>query len=54
MVELDPAGRALPGRGFKDAGTQGGRPPWEIDHMIAGRNLFQIKVKETDGLRLKQ
>ncbi|MEA4934865.1 MAG: DUF1934 domain-containing protein [Lawsonibacter sp.] len=26
----------------------------EIDHMIAGRNLFQIKVKETDGLRLKQ
>lgn len=26
----------------------------EIDHMIAGRNLFQIKVKEAEGLRLKQ
>ena len=26
----------------------------EIDHMIAGRNLFQIKVKESDGFRLKQ
>ena len=26
----------------------------EIDHMIAGRNLFQIKVKEAEGFCLKQ
>ncbi|MGE4277298.1 MAG: DUF1934 domain-containing protein [Lawsonibacter sp.] len=26
----------------------------EIDHMIAGRNLFQIKVKEAEGFHLKQ
>ena len=26
----------------------------EIDHAIAGRNVFQIKVKEADGISLKQ
>ena len=26
----------------------------EIDHAIAGRNIFQIKVKEADGISLKQ
>ena len=26
----------------------------EIDHAIAGRNIFQIKVKESDGISLKQ
>ena len=26
----------------------------EIDHAIAGRNMFQIKVKEADGISLKQ
>ena len=26
----------------------------EIDHAIAGRNIFQIKVKEADGFSLKQ
>ena len=26
----------------------------EIDHAIAGRNIFQIKVKEADGVSLKQ
>lgn len=26
----------------------------EIDHLLAGRNLFQIKVKEADGFLLKQ
>ena len=26
----------------------------EVDHAIAGRNIFQIKVKEADGVSLKQ
>ena len=26
----------------------------EIDHAIAGRNILQIKVKEADGISLKQ
>ena len=26
----------------------------EIDHAIAGRNIFQIKVKEANGISLKQ
>ena len=26
----------------------------EIDHAIAGRSIFQIKVKEADGISLKQ
>lgn len=26
----------------------------EIDHAIAGRNIFQIKVKEAEGISLKQ
>lgn len=26
----------------------------EIDHAIAGRNVFQIKVKEAEGISLKQ
>ena len=26
----------------------------EIDHAIAGRNIFQIKVKEAEGFSLKQ
>ena len=26
----------------------------EVDHAIAGRNVFQIKVKEADGISLKQ
>ena len=26
----------------------------EVDHAIAGRNIFQIKVKEADGVGLKQ
>ena len=26
----------------------------EIDHAITGRNIFQIKVKEADGISLKQ
>lgn len=26
----------------------------EIDHAIAGRNIFQIKVKEAEGVSLKQ
>ena len=32
----------------------GGKPLWAIDHAIAGRNVFQIKVKEADGISLKQ
>ena len=26
----------------------------EVDHAIAGRNVFQIKVKEAEGFSLKQ
>ena len=26
----------------------------EVDHAIAGRNIFQIKVKEAEGISLKQ
>ena len=49
-----PEGELCPPEDKKNGSPRRREPLGAIDHAIAGRNIFQIKVKEAEGISLKQ